>query len=185
MAEGGPSFDCAKAGSSAEELICADPALAALDREMAATYRSALDAAETLDAGAADAAAALKAMQRGWIKGRDECWKSDDLGTCVRTSYLQRVSELTVEWMLMEPYTEAAWQCGGNPANEVFVMYFETELPAIRVEYGDGIAAMMQTPTASGVRYDGTFGQYFWEKGAVATFVWADRTAQDCVLVAG
>lgn len=185
IAEDGPSFDCAKVGSSAEELICADPELAALDREMAAVYQSALGVTENLDAAAGEATATLKAMQRGWIKGRDECWKSDDLAACVRMSYLQRTAELTIEWMLTEPYTEAAWRCGDTPANEVYVMYFDTALPAIRVEYGDGVAAMMQSSAASGTRYDGSFGRYFWEKGGEATFVWDDSVAQDCVLVAG
>ena len=124
-------------------------------------------------------------MQRGWIKGRDECWKESDERACVETAYLTREAELVATWMLEDPVAEAAWTCGGNPANAAFVMYFDTALPAVRVEYGDGIEAMWQTPTASGTRYDGTFGRYFWEHQGEATFVWEQGTEQTCERTAG
>jgi uncharacterized protein len=185
IAADGPAFDCAKAESSAEELVCSDAALSALDRDLADTYRAALAAAEGLDAGAEEASSTLKATQRGWIKGRDECWKADDLRTCVERAYLERTAELVVMWMLRAPYTEAAWRCGDTPANEAYVMYFDTELPAIRVEYGDGVAAMTATPTASGARYDGAFGRFFWERSGAALFAWEEGDEQSCELVAG
>ena len=185
VAADGPSFDCAKAGSSAEEVVCSDPELSALDVELADTYGAALAAADGLDAGAEEAVATLKATQRGWIKGRDECWKAEDLRACVETAYLQRSAELVVTWMLREPYTEAAWRCDDNPANEVYVMYFDTRLPAIRIEYGDGVEAMTASPTASGTRYDGSLGRFFWEKSGMALFAWVEGDEQECVLVAG
>jgi uncharacterized protein len=184
-AQGEPSFDCSMAESSAEELVCADPELAALDGRLAETYSAALETAESLDAGADAAVATLKAMQRGWIKGRDECWKADDLRSCVQSAYLRREAELVAMWMLEEPYTEAAWVCEDNPANEVMVMYFDTGLPAIRIEYGDRVAAMMQSPTASGSRYDGDFGRFFWEKSGEALFSWEEGVEQSCRLAAG
>ena len=58
-----PSFDCAKADSSAEEAICASDALAELDIELARLYRLAVKD----DTLGADRLAELKAMQRGWI----------------------------------------------------------------------------------------------------------------------
>lgn len=185
LAEEGPSFDCAKAESSAEELVCSDPNLAVADRELAETYGLALAAARNLDAGAEEAEATLRATQRGWIGGRDECWKADDLKACVGRAYLSRRAELVALWMLEEPMAEAAWRCGDNPANEVYVVYFDTVLPGIRVEYGDGIEAMQLTPTASGTRYDGTFGRFFWEKDGEATFAWTEGDEQTCTLVAG
>lgn len=185
LSEAEPSFDCGKAESAAEELVCSDAGLANLDGRLAAVFEAALATASGLDAGRDEAVTALKAMQRGWIKGRDECWKVDDLAACVEAAYLTREAELVATWMLREPYTEAAWQCGGNPANEVHVMYFDTELPAIRVEYGDGVEAMWATPSGSGARYDGAFGRMFWEKGGEATFVWDPGTEQTCALIAG
>lgn len=179
-AQDGPSFDCSRAESSAEELVCDDAALAAMDRRLAEVYGAALAAAEGLDAGAAEAASTLKAMQRGWIKGRDECWKAADLRACVETAYLTREAELVATWMLQAPFAQARWICEGNPANEVHATYYDTALPALRVEYGDGIEAMHLAPSGSGARYEGTFGRSFWEKGGEAMFVWAEGTEMSC-----
>ena len=179
-AQDGPSFDCSRAESSAEELVCGDAALAEIDRRLAEVYGAALAAAEGLDAGAAEAAGTLKAMQRGWIKGRDECWKAADLRACVETSYLTREAELVATWMLQAPFAQARWVCEGNPANEVYVTYYDTPLPALRVEYGDAIDAMHLSLAASGARYEGSFGRSFWEKGGEAMFVWAEGTEMSC-----
>ncbi|MGE3523991.1 MAG: lysozyme inhibitor LprI family protein, partial [Candidatus Dadabacteria bacterium] len=64
----GPSFDCAKAeAGSIEEMICNDPGLTALDVKLAAVYKEALAKATN------EHPPVLKAEQRGWIKGRDDC----------------------------------------------------------------------------------------------------------------
>ena len=47
-----PSFDCSNAESSAEELICKDPQLAALDRRVAERFAAALQVVQGLDTGA-------------------------------------------------------------------------------------------------------------------------------------
>jgi uncharacterized protein len=85
-----PSFSCAKPAGAAEEAICKDETLAALDRETARLY------------GLARATAGLSsqrrnelvAMQRGWIKGRNDCWKADDKASCIRDAYVIRIAEL-------------------------------------------------------------------------------------------
>lgn len=65
-----PSFPCSKAASSAAKQVCSTPTLAALDRQLAQVYRQARGkAGKTLQA-------TLKAEQRGWVKGRDDCWPS-------------------------------------------------------------------------------------------------------------
>jgi uncharacterized protein YecT (DUF1311 family) len=43
----GPSFDCAKAQTTVEKLVCAEADLAKADRDMAATYRRAVAASRT------------------------------------------------------------------------------------------------------------------------------------------
>jgi uncharacterized protein len=71
-------------------LICADPGLAALDVELARLYRavSAQTTGEKLKA--------LRTYQRGWIKGRNDCWKAVVVGVraCVEASYRDRIREL-------------------------------------------------------------------------------------------
>ncbi len=61
----GPSFACSAARTAAEKAICANPALAALDRRMAAAYAKAMAA---LDAGGR---AALRSDQRFFLEARD------------------------------------------------------------------------------------------------------------------
>jgi uncharacterized protein len=58
-----PSFDCAKVrAGSVEADVCADPALAKLDRRLAAAYRHATTKA------ANEHPPRLKAEQRGWLR---------------------------------------------------------------------------------------------------------------------
>lgn len=61
----GPSFSCAAAKSAAEKAICADPALAALDRRMASAYAKVLAALD------APGRAALRTDQRIFLEARD------------------------------------------------------------------------------------------------------------------
>ncbi|KGM48912.1 lysozyme inhibitor LprI family protein [Pseudooceanicola atlanticus] len=137
-AQDGPAFDCAKAESSAEKLVCDDPALAALDRRLADRFAAAMSVAKGLDAGANEAEDLLRATQRGWIKGRDECWKDPDLRVCVERQYLQREGQLVAQFMLEDPRETQEWFCGDN-ARSVTITTFDTELPAIRVEEGDSV----------------------------------------------
>ena len=182
FAADGPSFDCAKADSEAEELVCSDPKLAALDRRLAERYAAALAVAEGLDAGADSAVADLKATQRGWIGGRNECWKADDKRACVEAAYLTREGELVAGFMLEAPTGTARWMCGGNPANELYAAFFDTELPSVRLEYGDSIDTGSLSRTGSGSRYDASFGRYIWMKGDEATFVWTEGEEQTCTV---
>jgi len=159
----GQSFDCAKAESSAEKLVCSDPALGALDERVAARYAEALEAA----GGDADD---LRAFQRGWIGGRDECWKTENVAECVEQSYLRREAELVARWMLEEPTNTVFWACEGNPANEVVTMFFDTPLPSLRFERGDSIDVGTQVRSGSGARYAGSFGREIWIKGEEAMY---------------
>jgi membrane-bound inhibitor of C-type lysozyme len=64
----------------------------------------------------------------------------------------------------------AFWSCDGNPANEVVTYFFDTELPSVRFERGDRVDAGSLVETASGSRYEGSFGRSIWIKGEEATY---------------
>jgi uncharacterized protein YecT (DUF1311 family) len=87
---GAPSFDCSKAAGQVEHLICSDPELAALDVELARLYQAV--SAEV----AGRELKRLRTYQRGWIKGRNDCWKAVGVGVraCVEASYRDRIREL-------------------------------------------------------------------------------------------
>ena len=82
-----PSFDCAKVKKeSSEALICSSDELMDLDKELAAVYKQALPKATKDDM--------LIAHQRGWIKGRNDCWKADNEKKCMADTYRLRIKEL-------------------------------------------------------------------------------------------
>lgn len=83
-----PSFDCRKTSHEVEQLICKDAELAALDRSLASLYNTLLK--HTL----ASEQKSLKAEQRGWVKGRNDCWKSSDQRGCIKAEYEARIREL-------------------------------------------------------------------------------------------
>ncbi|WP_082176469.1 DUF1131 family protein [Pseudaestuariivita atlantica] len=85
----GPSFDCARAEGSIETLICSDATLAGLDRALSTAY------AQSLDTATMGQRKTLRAFQRGWIRARNECWKSGDPRRCVEALYQDRIAELT------------------------------------------------------------------------------------------
>lgn len=185
LAQDGPSFDCSAAESGAETLVCEDADLARLDRLVADRYAAALDVARGIDVGASAAEDDLRAFQRGWIGGRDECWKATDVRDCVEYSYLSRDGQLVARWLLEEPTATATWACGDSPANEVVTWFFDTELPSVRFERGDTIDTGSLTRTASGSKYEGSFGRSIWIKGNEATYREADPdgTTYACTLV--
>jgi uncharacterized protein len=113
----------------------------------------------------------LHAEQRGWIKGRNDCWKSADKRACVQDEYVRRIAELQARYRLVPGRGPFSFACDGNPANEVVVTYFQTEPPTLIAERGDSTSLMFQQPSASGARYLGR-NESFWEHQGVATIVW-------------
>jgi len=165
-ATSGPTFDCRKAKSdSIEAMICGDAELAALDRKLAGVYAAATAKAKN------ERPPVLRAEQRGWVKGRDDCWKSNDQRGCVRDEYVRRIAELQARYRLVPSRGPFAFACDGNPANEVVVHYFATEPSTMIAERGDSVSLMFQQPAASGAKYQGR-NESFWEHQGVATIVW-------------
>jgi uncharacterized protein len=83
VAASAASFDCSKAHSKAESLICADPELSRLDDQLARKYTKARTAA-------ADLKAFNAANSREWRRRERECTDKD----CVVTWYIKRDRQL-------------------------------------------------------------------------------------------
>lgn len=179
LAQNGPSFDCTGAQTTAEKLICQDSELATLDQLVADRYKAAIASIRESDSGSKTAEDALRTYQRGWIGGRDECWKTDDPRDCVAWNYKRREGQLVAQYMLETPSSTARWHCGESPANEVATLFFDTTLPSVRIERGDQITTGSLTPVASGTRYDADFGQFIWIKGDEAHYRESDPDGQD------
>lgn len=182
-----PSFDCAKAETSAEKAVCADPGLAALDREAARLYRLALNGPHMTAEGARE----LKAMQRGWIKGRDECWKAGaGLETCVAAEYVLRIHDLRQGYadaraaddkgVSLGPF---AYACEGLGAGLSVVFINAGDVRFASLKWRVEALALRQGPSASGARYAGRnyAGEFeFWIKGQEATFTQPDKSVLAC-----
>jgi uncharacterized protein YecT (DUF1311 family) len=83
---GQPSFDCARASTAVETMICSAPGLAARDRAIAIAYRRSL--VRYRDRVGPD--------QRRWLAARDSCGTA----ACVEDSYDRRLEALLVETMV-------------------------------------------------------------------------------------
>jgi len=176
-----PSFDCGAARSSAQELVCEDTELARLDLRLDSVFALALARAGSM-ADAARALPELRAHQRGWVKGRDDCWKAGDLRTCVREAYRRRAAELEAQYMLLEGRPPVFWFCDNDPTNEFVTSFYETDPPSARIERGDRTVVALLTPSASGSRYEGPFGIVFWTRGDEAQVDWPQGTSLSCVV---
>lgn len=143
----GPSFKCSeKMASAVEDIICKNTELGALDRTLASAYSAALK-----NAGADSKA--LKAEQRGWIKGRDECWKSDDKPACISSSYRQRIIEVQSTYRLVTSTGPVTFDCGNNGI--ISATFFQTDPPSLAAIYKDQHSLMTATQYANGSRYQG------------------------------
>lgn len=79
------SFDCTKARTGVEELICADAELSRLDEDLAEAYGTAIRADSS--------PAAVRQEQKQWLKTRNGC---TDVA-CLRNEYTTRLSSLAFE----------------------------------------------------------------------------------------
>lgn len=85
------SFDCAKAQTKVEKLICADAELSKFDEELNVVYKTAVQDKQQADA--------IRKAQKRWMKERNGC---ADAG-CVRDAYKMRLKTLAANDPNAEP----------------------------------------------------------------------------------
>jgi uncharacterized protein len=169
-----PHFSCMGDLHAAEEAICKNPQLVALDYKMAEVYTAALDRATLLDDQPKNAVKLLKAFQRGWIKSRNDCWKAydGDIDKCIEQIYQRRIAVLEAEWQLVPIQKVKKFYCQDNKSNEVTATFMKSSfLPAVRIEYGDRTNIYIAVDTTDKTKYEGEFGRSFIYKDSYAIFV--------------
>ncbi|WP_271411974.1 MliC family protein [Pseudomonas sp. Q1-7] len=164
MADAGPSFDCAKA-QGVEQQVCQSTALSALDRQMADVYR------KTLAATDAATQRRLRAEQRGWLKGRDECWKASDQGQCLTLSYQTRLVALRIQSGSLTASKAVEYRCGNSGKPFTASFYNTIEPRAAVLTYGGDQSIAISQRTSSGARYSND-GLEFWEHQGEARVNW-------------
>lgn len=168
----GPSYDCAKVETnSIEEMICKDNELSALDRKLSNVYSAAARKSTN------EYPPVLKAGQRGWIKGRNECWKADDKRACIQYAYQSRIAELEASYRLVAGSGPVRFICDEIPTGEIIVTYFQTDPPTLIAERGDSVSLMYLQPSGSGTKYRGR-NETYWEHQNGASITWGYGTPQ-------
>ncbi|WP_232829467.1 MliC family protein [Tropicimonas sp. IMCC34043] len=170
-----PSFDCSAAESDAEKAVCATPSLAELDVELARVYNLAVNGPHATP----DRSQSLKETQRGWIKGRDACWKSSlGLETCVANEYAFRIDEIRAgnadaregDGASLGPF---AYECSGLDAG-LSATFVNTADPMVVLRWRDNALVLPIAISASGSRYASDIWEggptEFWIKGRDAMF---------------
>lgn len=168
---GSPTFDCQAARHEVEKVICTDAELMTLDQRMQVVYHHALQKAQQ-DKGDKSVIHTLKAMQRGWIKGRNDCWKArDEMRQCIIDQYLNRMTRLQTQWRLIEPSQTQTFSCASG-AKKIRVAYYQSDLLAsVAIRYGNQRHIFIANKKEQ-ARYDGEFGRYFIRDGKQAQLVW-------------
>jgi len=173
-----PAFDCARASGEVQELICKDESLQALDRRLARTW------AKATESSPPEVLQEQRAMQRGWIKGRNDCWKAENTKQCVEFSYESRLVELSISAGLVEApryYSVACDDGDGGPFTAAF--YNDLNPQAVVLTRGNDQVIAMTAPTGSGTRYTAP-GVEFRSKGEEATIDWFGAVLS-CTLIRG
>lgn len=141
-------------------MICEEPDLAELDLELADVWARALPRfpASELDR--------IRAFQRGWIKGRNDCWKAEVVAACVRAEYERRITALEIEGGLVEAPDVVRLDCDSGPIMWV-ASYTDTKLPVVVLTSQDEQVLAFEVATDRGSRYEGPDVVYHERDGEV------------------
>ncbi len=164
-----PSFDCTQATTVVPRMICSDAMLAGLDRDMAARY------AGWTEAHPADRDATRQ--QAAWLTRRDACGSAANRQACVVEAYQQRITELKILGGTLSVFATATYQCDGHPATTVTASYYQSEPPAVLIDYQGRKVVAFSALSASGARYASDEVE-LWEHKDVAAFKWQGKQLQ-------
>jgi uncharacterized protein len=181
-----PSFDCTKAKSSVETLICTDEDLAKLDREVARLFvlaRNGLRGTPRLPE--------LIGTQRGWIRARDDCWRQPDARVCVIESDTIRIQELREQYPDARSRDSEGISKGPMivecPDFDSFIgaTFVQANPPIVFLRWGDVNRLVLTLgPSGSGARYVGKDDQnrevVFWDRGPEALLELPGRNQLTC-----
>lgn len=159
-----PSFDCSKASSPTEKLICSDKDLAAQDRKLSEIYQKAIQ--RWTDDGVA---AQQRTNQRNWITARNRCGSARD---CVESSYKRRVAEVQIQSGQLTAPKPVDYTCQGLSTALTASFYNQTDPPSAVLTMGDKQVIALVAPSGSGAKYTAP-GVEFWEHQGEAAVKWS------------
>lgn len=166
------SFDCDRARGQAQELVCGDAGLAAMDREVARLTSLAME----------------PAAQAEWVQQRDTCDKADELRQCVMAAAMLKIHRLrqgseaarTGEGVSVGP---VPYSCRGL-TGPLLATFANSEPGAVALEWAGQAIAVDEVIAASGAKYEGRWNgepYAFWSKGKEATLTLPGKGDLQCV----
>ena len=162
-----PTFDCRKATGEIEAMICKDPELIALDRQLADVLARALKRLPP------KVAAEQRTGQRAWIGDRNGCADRDDPRACTAISYQMRIAELQIKSGQLKVPKPVGYLCTGFEGQPLTVTFYnETEPKSVVITYGSDQVIAFAARAASGARYTAKDVD-FWEHQGEATVMWS------------
>jgi uncharacterized protein len=148
------SFDCAKASTAVEKLICSDAKLSELDTRLAQAYRQALATPAV--------AQRVKPDQRRWLAERNKC---TDVA-CLTTAYQKRLADLAAPASAKpaaRPDREPSFTAAPFISPRII-----NELSTWLSDHGDQIVAINLTDAQDSNRY---FGDVDTKRDGAGTYV--------------
>lgn len=174
-----PAFNCAEADGTVETLVCNDAGLAELDLYLDELYQAGLVNFPE------DELPTFRAMQRGWISGRNDCWKAGDMRACVVVEYLRRISDLEVKTGYLTVPAAINYACEGGTRIEAY-FYRDAVMPLAVLNIDDEQVFAWQERAASGAHYVGGNTE-FRIKGREVTLTthYPNLSVRNCQFVSG
>lgn len=123
------SFDCGKASSRVERLVCTNKDISALDDSLSELYSAEVERDEIVG---------LRASQKKWLANRNAC--ADVF--CVTSHYERRIAELSCD-----PKSQMAGSAiGSNQCSTFSLRDLDRELVALEERYGKKVADETNNP---------------------------------------
>lgn len=114
------SFNCQKASTSIEYLICGDATLSSLDEQLASLYKGKLKGADPATKEQ------LVLAQRQWIEGRNYCSGID----CLKAKYEERIAEISQDSNPIEVSSPSS-----KANSKIQISAFKKEEPQLEERY--------------------------------------------------
>lgn len=170
-----PSFNCGKAVTAIEVLVCGSDVLSKLDARLAEVYDAALDELPRRER------AEQRKRQLQWLAERDACAGQDEADDCVSDSYEARIAQLQVLAGQLPAPEPTPYDCPrSGRVTAQFYAGAQVPLAVLRIGHAAPLYAV-DAPNGSGLRY-AAGDTAFWTKDEMAVISRSGHPDEHCRL---
>lgn len=157
------SFDCARTTATIEKLVCRDPQLLRMEKELTRLYRLALT-----DVHGVPPPDKVVTDQQFWALARNQCASDAQPRACTVQRYAERAYQLRLGSAIVrtkdpDRLTEGpvTYRCAGLPA-PLAVTFFNANPDVVYLRWANNGVTLNQAPSAMGLKYTAA-GYSFWQ----------------------